>query len=103
MNQANLNEFEFIDFSPTNSVATIAKERLRRLFGESPSDSSARALLKRTASGFEGRLVIVSAAGRFFAEVIGDDPVSVVNSLVGRIANQLVDWRRARLPALNSL
>lgn len=97
MTQSFIKGFEFIDFEPTAGVAANAMEKLGRIFGESPSDSSARAFLRKTRQGFEGRLQIRSAVGTFMADVIGDDPVAVLNSLSRKVRSQLRLWKRSRL------
>lgn len=89
-------DFEFIDFEPSSSLARRAKERLSRIFGESPSDSSARAFLRKTRDGFEGRLQVSSVVGTFMAHVVGDDPLSVVDSLSRKVRSQLRLWKRSR-------
>ena len=89
--------FEFVDFEPSKGVSARAMEKLSQLFGESPSDSSARAILRRTRQGaFEGTLQIRSAVGTFMADVIGDDPLEVLNQLAHKVRSQLVDWKRSR-------
>ena len=88
--------FEFIDFEPAHDLATMAKEKLNRIFGESPSDSTTRALLRKTRDGFEGVMQVKSAVGTFVADVIGEDPKEVVDSLSNKIRSQLQSWKRKR-------
>lgn len=88
--------FEFIDFEPTSTLTERALERLNRIFGESPSDSSTRAQLKKTWRGFEGQLQIRSAVGTFVADVIGEDPLAVIDSLSHKVRLQLRIWKRVR-------
>ena len=89
-------QFSFIDFEPTRHLANNAMERLSRIFGESPSDSSTRAWVKKTRDGFEGRLQIRSAVGTFMADVIGEDPAQVIDSLSRKVRSQLRLWKRQR-------
>lgn len=72
-------------------------EQLGRVFGESPSDATTKASLKKTARGFEGYLRVRSAAGTFVAHVIGDDPINVVNRLSRKVRSQIRLWRRGRV------
>lgn len=96
-------DFEFVDFTPSPGVVRGALDRLSRIFGESPSDSSSRAILRRTVQGgFQGTLQIRSAVGTFVADVIGEDPLEVVNQLSSKILHQLREWKQARvLPQVN--
>ena len=90
------NDFEFIGFDPGAGVIAKAMEKLGRVFGESPSDASALASVRKTIHGFEGRLRIHSSAGTFVADVIGDDPLNVVSRLSRKIRSQLRIWKRYR-------
>jgi hypothetical protein len=96
-----LKGFEFIDFEPTANVAESAKQKLSRIFGESPSDSSSLAFLKKTCDGFQGRLHVRSAVGHFVADVMGEDPIQVLNSLSRKVRSQLRLWKRQRALALD--
>lgn len=88
--------FEFIDFEPSENLIGRAMEKLGRIFGESPSDSSTQAFVKKTKQGFEGSLHVHSAVGIFVADVIGDDPSKVVDRLAIKIRSQLRIWKRER-------
>ena len=90
--------FEFIDFEPSRMVAASALEKLGRIFVEAPSDSSARASLRKTLQGFEGRLQIRSAVGTFVADVTGTDPLAVLNGLSRKVRSQIRVWKRFRFP-----
>jgi hypothetical protein len=103
MTQSILKGFEFIDFEPTSSLADRAVEKLSRVFGESPSDSSTRATLTKTRDGFAGRLQIRSAVGTFVADVIGEDPLQVLNSMTRKVRSQLRMWKRVRTLEIDSL
>jgi len=74
-------------------------ERLHRIFGESPSDSSTRAVLRKTRAGFEGSLQIRSAVGSFIANVVGEDPIEVLDNLSQNVRSQLQIWKKQRLIA----
>ena len=89
-------KFEYIDFEPTNILIGRAKEKLSLIFGESPSDSSTHALLRKTREGFEGVMHIRSAVGTFMADVIGEDPNEVIDSLALKIRSQLRSWKSQR-------
>ena len=95
-------KFEYIDFEPTVSLKTRAKESFSRIFGESPSDSSTRAFLRKTRDGFQGVMQIRSAVGTFVADVIGEDPIEVVESVSRKIRSQLVSWKRDRTLAIDT-
>jgi hypothetical protein len=95
-NEVEVSDFKFIDFEPTAILAKKAVLKLGRIFGESPSDSSALAFMRKTRNGFEGRLHIRSAVGTFMADVIGEDPLKVLNSLSRKIRSQLRVWKRER-------
>lgn len=97
MTPAFLRKFEFIGFEPSAGVIARAKEHLGRVFGESPSDSTTFAFIKKTARGFEGCLQVRSAAGTFVAHVIGDDPLSVVRRMSRKVRSQLRIWKRDRV------
>ncbi len=97
MTPALFKEFEFVGFEPSAGVISRVSEQLSRVFGESPSDSTAFTLIKKTSFGFEGSLKIRSAAGTFVAHVIGDDPLSVVRRLSRKIRSQLRLWKRERI------
>lgn len=71
-------------------------EKLSRLFGDSPSDSSARASLRKTHGGFAGSLKIRSAVGSFISDVAGNDPFDVVEKLAFEIESQLRAWKKRR-------
>jgi len=88
--------FEFIDFVPDIDVSHKAEEKLSRLSGEAPSDSSLFASLRKTFKGFEGRLHIRSSVGHFMAEVVGEDPLQVLNSLSRKVRSQLRLWKSQR-------
>jgi ribosome-associated translation inhibitor RaiA len=92
----NMKQFSFIDFEPSRNLTDRAMERLSRIFGESPSESSTRAWVKKTRDGFEGRLQIRSAVGTFMADVIGEDPAQVIDSLSQKVRTQLQNWKRNR-------
>ena len=94
--------FEFKGFEPTHGLVSRAKERMSRVFGESPSDSATFASLEKTSGGFIGRLQIRSAVGTFVADVIGEDPVEVVNRLSRKVRSQLRLWKRHRALALDN-
>lgn len=89
-------KFEYIDFEPPQTLVGRAKDRLNLIFGESPSDSSMRALMKKSRDGFEGMMQIRSAVGTFVADVIGEDPHEVVDSLASKIRSQLRSWKAQR-------
>jgi hypothetical protein len=103
MTQSILKGCEFIDFEPTSGLAERAVERLGRIFGESPSDSSTRASLKKTRNGFEGRLQIRSAVGTFVADVMGEDPLQVLNSMTRKVRSQLRMWKRVRTLEMDAI
>jgi hypothetical protein len=94
---ANKRGFEYIDFEPTTSLMERAMAKMGRIFGESPSDSSTIAFLRKTVHGFEGGLRIRSAVGTFVADVIGEDPTEVVDMLSRKIRSQLRVWKRNRI------
>jgi hypothetical protein len=52
MTQSMVQKFNFVDFEPSAGVAKRSMEKLHRIFGESPSDSSTRAILRKTRAGF---------------------------------------------------
>lgn len=87
---------EFIDFEPASGFMSRALEKLGRVVGESPSDSSAKASLRKTGHGFVGHLRINSAVGSFVADVVGEDPLDVIGSLALKVRTQLRVWRRNR-------
>lgn len=87
---------EFIDFEPPASLTDQAAEKLARVSSESPSDSNTRAFLKKTQTGFEGRLQISSAAGTFLADEIGEDPAEVIEALSHKVRSQLETWKAER-------
>ncbi len=89
-------KFEFVGFEPNDFLVVRAINKLGRILGESPSDSSGQAVLRKTAKGFEGRIQIRSAVGNFVAEFIGDDPGKVIDRLSRKMRSQLRVWRRAR-------
>jgi hypothetical protein len=93
-----IENFEFIGFTPAESVAEQASEEFRRLYSEAPSDAAARAYVRRTWNGYEGRLQIRSAAGTFVADadIVGDDPASVIGQLAGKVRAQLNSWKERR-------
>lgn len=88
--------FEFIGFDPAPGVAARAMEKIARIFSESPSDAFARAFVRKTVRGFEGRLQVRSAVGTFVAEVFSDDPSEVVDKLSWKMRSQLRLWKRHR-------
>jgi hypothetical protein len=88
--------FEFIGFKPADRLVDRATEELSHIFSESPSDSAARAFVRKTIHGFEGRLQICSVVGTFVADVIGEDPAAVIDKLTERIRSQLHAWREQR-------
>lgn len=96
MTQTLVQKFKFVDFEPSAGVAVSAMEKLNWLFGQSPSDSSARAVLRKTRVGFEGSLQIRSAVGSFFADVAGEDPNEVLDHLSQKVSSQLSAWRLSR-------
>lgn len=87
---------KFIDFEPSENLVGQAVAKISRVFGESPSDASAKGFLRKTREGFEGRLQIHSAVGTFVADVIGDDPLGVLDSLSFKIRSQLQAWKSTR-------
>jgi hypothetical protein len=88
--------FEFIGFVPAPHVSEHAAAKIARVFSESPSDSFARAFVRKTVKGFEGRLQVRSTVGTFMAEVIGEDPAQVVDKLSLKIRSQIRLWKRQR-------
>ena len=94
--EVEVSDFKFIDFEPTTQLAKKAVLKLGRIFGESPSDSSALAFMRKTRDGFEGRLHIRSAVGTFMADVIGEDPFEVLNALSRKVRSQLRIWKSER-------
>ncbi len=97
-----IEKFEYIDFEPTSILTLRAKEKLNRIFGESPSDSSTRGFLRKTREGFQGVMHVRSAVGTFMADVIGEDPVAVVDTLSRKIRSQLRMWKRQRQLAIDA-
>jgi hypothetical protein len=91
-----MKKFQFVDFQPNTVLVDRAMEKLSRVFGESPSDSSTIAMVRKTAEGFVGKLHIRSAVGEFFADVIGEDPFEVVDDLSCKVRDQLFNWKRSR-------
>lgn len=91
-----LDYFEFIDFEPCTEIASRAVDRLNRIFSESPSDSTATASVRKTSQGFEGQLSVKSASGTFMANVIGEDPLKVIDLLSRKVRSQLRLWKRVR-------
>lgn len=87
---------EFVGFEPAENLVSLATEKLYRVFGEAPSDATTRGVVRRTPQGFEGRLQIRSAVGVFVAEVIGDDPLHVVEDLATKVRGQLAQWKKKR-------
>jgi hypothetical protein len=88
--------FEFIGFKPAVALIDRAMEEFSRIFSESPSDAAARAFVRKTSNGFEGRLQVCSVVGTFVADVIGDDPTKIVEQLSGRVRSQLKLWKEQR-------
>jgi hypothetical protein len=97
MTQSMVQEFNFVDFEPSAGVVKRSMEKLHRIFGESPSDSSTRAILRKTRAGFEGSLQVRSAVGSFVANVAGEDPIEVLDNLSQNVRSQLQTWKKKRL------
>lgn len=87
---------EFIGFEPGSGLTDQTAEKLEQVMSESPSDANARAVLKKTQAGFEGRVQISSAAGTFTADVVDTDPTEVVDNLVRKLRAQLRAWKSRR-------
>ncbi len=97
MTQFLVQKFKFVDFEPSAGVARRSMEKLNRIFGESPSDSSTRAVLRKTRAGFEGSLQVRSSVGSFIANVVGEDPIEVLENLSQNVRSQLRTWKKQRL------
>ena len=87
---------EFENFDPTHAVIDMAHEIQDQVCDESPSDSFAKTILKRTENMFIGEMKIVSAAGTFLATITGTDPVRVLADMSHSVRSQLTNWRRNR-------
>ena len=92
-----MRKFQFVDFQPTSVLAEKAKEKLSRVFGESPSDSFVTAIIRKTTEGFVGQLKVRSAVGTFIADVISEDPLEAIENLSSDVRTLLREWKLSRV------
>lgn len=96
MTHSAVQSLEYIGFEPSDSLTGFASEKLYRVVGESPSDSITRGFIRKTKNGFEGCLQVRSIVGTFVANVIGEDPLKVIDDLSQKVRHELLKWKKNR-------
>lgn len=76
------------------------KERLSRLLEAAPSDSTLLANIKKTETGFLGKLQITSPQETFFVESERMQFDEIAKSLLEKMHNQIRQWKANRFHEL---
>ncbi|RME18261.1 MAG: hypothetical protein D6797_00785 [Bdellovibrio sp.] len=89
--------FQFEGFEPSPELKTFAKEVLWRAENRAPSQSSVRAKLIKTGSGFIAKMKFASPVGHFSAETQKENPKEALNHLYKKIKAKFQDWKKSRV------
>lgn len=87
---------DYSGFRPSRDEDTKLNSALERVHMESPSDSFMKVIFTKTGSGIEGILKVTSINGSFLAREKGQEVVQLAESLIKKMREQLVSWKRLR-------
>ena len=99
MNIENLEKkFKFEGFEPTYNLQKMAKDILKRVEDQSPSQACHQAMISKTKEGFLGEMKISSLSGTFLVESQAPSPSHVLTELYEKIRKELNQWLKDRGP-----
>lgn len=93
----NLDNFEFKGFDPSNEVKRYCKELHSRMEDKAPSESTKKAFIVKTSTGYRGILRITSASGVFEADSKKEELKSLIDELYKKMSLQILDWSKKRV------
>ncbi len=88
--------FEFKGFAPSDELRSYCKEIYSLMEDKAPSESTKKAFLVKTNSGYEGLLRITSASGVFEADGKKQELKSLVDDLYKKMSLKILDWSKNR-------
>ncbi len=95
-------QFEFLGFDPEYEMKKIISGMAEKLYMNSPSDSAMKVAFKKGKDVVQASCRIVSQAGTFFAETVGDTPAKAIQKIEEKINLQLDEWKRIRFQSEKS-
>ena len=92
-----LDNFEFKGFDPSNELRRYCKEMYSRMEDKAPSESTKKAFIVKTNTGYKGVLRITSASGIFEADSKQQELKSLIDELYKKMSLQILDWSKKRV------
>ena len=92
-----MDNFEFKGFDPSDELKRYCKEIYSRMEDKAPSESTKKAFVIKTKSGYEGVLRITSASGVFKADSKKQELKSLIDELYKKMSLQILDWSKSRV------
>lgn len=87
---------EYRDFNPTHEVIDLISRLADKIVSSAPSDSIVRIVFEHGKGAIQGSCRIVSKAGIFFAESVGESPLRAMEQIDTSIRDQLEVWKKTR-------
>lgn len=96
MGYENLN-IELKGFKPSRKIERLLTNVADSIHWQSPSDACLKVVCEQTKGAIKAYCRIVSHAGVFVSEVVGDSPEKCIRKLEKEIQKKLNRWKKSRL------
>ncbi len=89
-------QFEFMGFDPEYEIKKIVAAAAESLQFKAPSDSAVKLVFRSGMGVIQASCRIISQAGTFVAESVGETPIQALQQIEEKISGQLKRWKQRR-------